>query len=138
MVVRATALRILARCAELAVAPNGSRKNASGQPRMIRTMVPSPSKEQCGSTKLAHCDALTKPGGTSAVTASVGLSTPVTAKGNAQLSTLTPDSAHSQKNGNRAVPVSGKGRNLNEHLEGLVRLTEALVQWTLTSSRALS
>ena len=42
------------------------------------------------------------------------------------------------KNGNRAVQVSGKGRNLNEHLEGFVRMTEALVQSTLTSSRALS
>ena len=43
------------------------------------------------------------------------------------------------KNGNRAVPVSGKGRNSNEHLEGFVRLNgDNCVQWTLTSSPALS
>ena len=113
MVVRATALRILARSAELAVAPKRLSEECQRPAAQIRTMVPSSSKEQCGSTKLA-------------------------VKGNAELSTLAPDPALSQKNGNRAVPVSCKGRNSNDHLEGLVRLTEALVQWTLTSSRALS
>ena len=74
--------------------PNGSRKNASCQPRMSEPWCQAPARSNVVAPKVfASCDAFAKPAGTSAVTASVGPATPVTAKGNAQLSTLAPDPA---------------------------------------------
>ena len=78
--------------------PNGSRKNASGQPRMSEPWCQAPARSNVVAPKgFAYCDAFVKPAGTSAVTASVGPATPVTAKGNAQLSTLAPDPAFAGK-----------------------------------------
>ena len=74
--------------------PNGSRKNASGQPRMSEPWCQAPARSNVVAPKgFAYCDSFTKPAGTWAVTASVGPATPATAKGNAQLPTLAPDPA---------------------------------------------
>ena len=139
MVVRATPLGTLGRSAELAVAPKRLSEECQRPAAHVRTMVPSPSKEQRGSTEgVCFLRRIRQTG------RHVG-------SNSERWSGHTRDRKRQRpalnagarpralwKNGNRAVSVSRKERNLNKHLEGLVRLTEALVQSTLTSSQALS
>ena len=132
VVVRATPLGTLARSAELAVASKRLSEECQRPAAHVRTVVPSPTKEVGLLRRVRRTDRHVDSNSErwSRHTRDRKRQRPALNAGARPRALL--------KDGNRAVPVSGNGRNLNEHLEGFVRLTEALVQSTLTSSRALS
>ena len=119
--------------------PNGSRKNVSGQPRMSEPWCQAPTESNVVAPKgvglLRRVRQTDRHVGSNSERWSVHA---LHRKKQRPALYVGARPRPLWKNGNRAVSVSRKERNLNKHLEGLVRLTDALVQSTLTSSRALS